>query len=215
MSINGALQIGQSAILASQAALQVAGNNMANAATPGYNRQVARLSPSRPEFIGRGGFVGTGVQLARIQRTVDIALQGRARNAIADQNAAEIDQRFLNSIELIRNELISSMQAGKGEEKYLLNLTTTLADNAVIANKQPSVGRQAILITTNYELIDRSSGKVVTKGTTFARVPYDTVRQPFADMQAEKDATERAAREVGADIRTRLAAYFSKQQQSS
>jgi flagellar hook-associated protein 1 FlgK len=105
MSINGALQIGQSAILASQAALQVAGNNMANAATPGYNRQVARLSPSRPEFIGRGGFVGTGVQLARIQRTVDIALQGRARNAIADQNAAEIDQRFLNSIELIRNEL--------------------------------------------------------------------------------------------------------------
>ncbi|MEY5061620.1 MAG: Flagellar hook-associated protein 1 [Planctomycetota bacterium] len=105
MSINGALQIGQSAILASQAALQVAGNNMANAATPGYNRQVARLSPSRPEFLGRGGFVGTGVQLSRIQRTVDVALQGRARNAIADQNAAEIDQRFLNAIELIRNEL--------------------------------------------------------------------------------------------------------------
>jgi flagellar hook-associated protein 1 FlgK len=105
MSINGALQIGQSAILASQAAIQVAGNNMANAATPGYNRQVARLSPSRPEFIGRGGFIGTGVQLARIQRTVDVALQGRARNAISDQNAAEIDQRFLNAIETIRNEL--------------------------------------------------------------------------------------------------------------
>jgi flagellar hook-associated protein 1 FlgK len=105
MSINGALQIGQSAILASQAAIQVAGNNMANAATPGYNRQVARLSPSRPEYIGRGGFIGTGVQLARIQRTVDVALQGRARNAISDQNAAEIDQRFLNAIETIRNEL--------------------------------------------------------------------------------------------------------------
>ena len=55
MSINGALQIGQSAILASQAAIQIAGNNMANAATPGYNRQVARLSPSRPEYIGRAG----------------------------------------------------------------------------------------------------------------------------------------------------------------
>jgi hypothetical protein len=34
-------------------------------------------------------------------------------------------------------------------------------------------------------------------------------------MQAQKDATERAAREVGVDIRTRLAAYFAKQQQSS
>ena len=117
--------------------------------------------------------------------------------------------------QLIRNELISSMQTGRGEDKYMLNLTTTLADNGVILDKQPSVGRQAILITTTYELIDRSTGKILTKGTTFARVPYDVVRQPFADMQAKKDATERAAREVGADIRTRLAAYFAKQQQSS
>ncbi|MFM7051921.1 MAG: flagellar hook-associated protein FlgK, partial [Planctomycetota bacterium] len=105
MSINGAFQIGQSAILASQAALQVAGNNMANAATPGYHRQVARLSPSRPEYIGRAGFVGTGVQLQRIVRTVDTALQSRMRAAISDQNAAEVDQRFLNAIESIRNEL--------------------------------------------------------------------------------------------------------------
>jgi LPS-assembly lipoprotein len=117
--------------------------------------------------------------------------------------------------QLIRNELISSMQTGRGEDKYMLNLTTTLADNGVILDKQPSVGRQAILITTSYELVDRSTGKILTKGTTFARVPYDVVRQPFADMQAQKDATERAAREVGADIRTRLAAYFAKQQQSS
>ena len=117
--------------------------------------------------------------------------------------------------QLIRNELISSMQSGKGEEKYLLNLTTTVADNGVIQKKQPAVTRQAILITTNYELVDRSNGNVLTKGTTFSRVPYDVIRQPFADMQAEKDATERAARQVGVDIRTRLAAFFDKQQKSS
>ena len=107
MSINGALQIGQSAILASQAAIQVAGNNMANASTPGYHRQIARLSPSRPEFIGRAGFIGTGVQLSRIVRSVDSALQSRTRSAISDQNAAEIDSRFLNAIESVRNELTS------------------------------------------------------------------------------------------------------------
>lgn len=117
--------------------------------------------------------------------------------------------------QLIRNELISSMQTGKGEEeRYLLNLTTVVQDNGVIQKKQPAVTRQAILITTSFELVDRSTGKVVTKGRTFARVPYDVVRQPFADLQAQKDATERAAREVGADIRTRLAAFFAKQQSS-
>ena len=117
--------------------------------------------------------------------------------------------------QLIRNELISSMQTGKGEDKYLLNLTTTVKDNDVIAKKQPAVTRQAVFITTEFELIDRSNGAVLTKGTTCARVPYDVIRQPFADMQAQTDATERAAHEIGADIRTRIAAYFAKQQQSS
>ncbi len=117
--------------------------------------------------------------------------------------------------QLVRNELISSMQSGKGEERYLLNLTTTVDDHGVIQKKQPAVTRQAIMITTSYELVDRANGTVLTKGSTFARVPFDVVRQPFADMQAETDATERAAKEIGADIRVRLAAYFAKQQQSS
>ena len=51
MGLNGALLIGRSAILSSQAAISVAGNNMANAATPGYHRQIASLAPSRPEAI--------------------------------------------------------------------------------------------------------------------------------------------------------------------
>lgn len=118
--------------------------------------------------------------------------------------------------QLVRNELITGMQTGKGEQdKYLLNLTTTLSDNSVLQKRQPNETRQAITITTSYELIDRSSGKVISKGKTFATVSYDVIRQPFADMQAEKDATERAARQVGVDIRTRLAAFFAKQQKSS
>ena len=68
MSLNGALQVGQSAILASQAAISVAGNNMANAATPGYHRQRISIMPGRPEAIGRGQFVGTGVQIGAITR---------------------------------------------------------------------------------------------------------------------------------------------------
>ena len=42
MGLNAALQIGRSAILSSQAAMNVAGNNMANAATPGYTGRLLR-----------------------------------------------------------------------------------------------------------------------------------------------------------------------------
>ncbi|MCZ6836417.1 MAG: flagellar hook-associated protein FlgK [Planctomycetota bacterium] len=105
MSLTGALQIGRSTLTASQAALQVAGNNMANAATPGFHRRSVNLAPVRGEYIGNGQFVGRGVNLQSVKREYDSALQARMRNAIGDQNSALIDQRFLIAIETIQNEL--------------------------------------------------------------------------------------------------------------
>lgn len=118
--------------------------------------------------------------------------------------------------QLVRNELITGMQTGKGDsDKYLLNLTTSFANDSVLQKPQPNETRQAITITSSYQLVDRSNGSVITSGSSFATVSFDVIRQPFADMQAEKDATERAARQVAIDIRTRLAAFFAKQQKSS
>lgn len=105
MSLNGALQVGRSAILASQTAMQVSGNNMANASTPGFNRQTVSLSTTIPQTWGGNLTIGTGLQVSRISRTVDLALQGRVRASISDEHGAAIDQRFLNAIESVRNEL--------------------------------------------------------------------------------------------------------------
>lgn len=105
MSINGALQIGRSALTTSQAGLQTAGNNMANAATVGYTRRSVHLAPSRDEMVANGAFLGTGVELSAIRREVDTALQSRLRDAIAEEHGAVIDQRFLTQIETLQNEL--------------------------------------------------------------------------------------------------------------
>jgi hypothetical protein len=40
-------------------------------------------------------------------------------------------------------------------------------------------------------------------------VSYDRTTADFSNVQAETNAMERAAKEIGNDIRTRLAAYFS------
>lgn len=105
MSLNGALQVGRSAITASQAALQVAGNNMANAATRGFHRQSVHLSPVQGEHLGRGIYVGQGVGLLAVRREIDTALQARLRDAVSDESANLIDQRFLTAIETLQNEL--------------------------------------------------------------------------------------------------------------
>ena len=75
MSLNGALQIGHSSLMASQAALQVAGNNMANSGTQGFHRRSVTMQPIRGEYIGRGQFVGQGVNLTSVKREIDTALQ--------------------------------------------------------------------------------------------------------------------------------------------
>ena len=64
--INGALQIGRSAIMASQAALSVVGNNLANAATPSYSRQRVSLMPTQFNEVSPGKYTGTGVTITEI-----------------------------------------------------------------------------------------------------------------------------------------------------
>lgn len=114
--------------------------------------------------------------------------------------------------QLIRNDLISSMRAGTGEEKYTLLLKPVVKKKGVIDKPQPSVTRDAISLSVSYELVERASGNTVNQGRTFSQASFDVIRQPFADLQAETNATERAVHEVSADIRTRLAAYFATQQ---
>ena len=113
--------------------------------------------------------------------------------------------------QLIRNDLVSTMGSGSGAERYTLIVKPTLKKIGIIKQPQPSVTRQAINLSVSYDLLDRGSGSTIHSGKTFSQASYDVVRQPFADMQAETNATERAAHEVAADIRTRLAAYFSTQ----
>jgi LPS-assembly lipoprotein len=111
--------------------------------------------------------------------------------------------------QIIRNDLISGMGRGNGEERYTLLIRPVLKKTGQIDKPLPNVTRQAVHLSASFDLIERSSGTTVHSGKTFSQVSFDLVRQPFADMQAETTATERVAHEVSADIRTRLAAYFA------
>jgi flagellar hook-associated protein 1 len=172
MSLNGALQIGKSALVASQAAIQVAGNNMANAATPGYHRQVVSLSPSRSEQIGRGQFVGQGVLIKSIGRAVDTALQARVRDAISDENRASIDQRFLGAIETIQNELTDNDLSSLLSRFF--NSFSELANNpqenavrSVVIQEGASLAGRIATLREDYngvrDEIDRALDAAVTK----------------------------------------------------
>lgn len=105
MGLTSSLHIGRSGLLASQAAIQVAGNNLANISTEGYHRNDIALAATRANEIQRGIFLGNGVQIASITRQVDEALEARLRNAVSDEGGSRVTQDLWSEIEAIENEL--------------------------------------------------------------------------------------------------------------
>jgi len=97
--INQALQVGRSALLSYQSALQIVGNNISNAGNPDHTRQTPGLSsinsPPNPE----GMRPGSGVALTSLTRNLDESLENRLRDAIGQNQAGLARQQALGSLE--------------------------------------------------------------------------------------------------------------------
>src|SRR5262249_7240748 len=104
MPLSASLQIGRTALNASEVAIQVTGNNFANAATPGYSRQLVDLAAIQDARYG-GNFLGRGVEVQGIRRQVDNALLTRLRAGISNEASASTAHDLLSSVEGSLNEL--------------------------------------------------------------------------------------------------------------
>ena len=140
MGLSGALDIGRSGILTSQAALQVTGNNLANAATPGYHRQTAQLSPTIDQQIQQGVYVGTGVQIDQVHRQINQALESRLRTATADQSGSQVRQDLLNQVESIESSYSGSSLSDRLTTFF--NQWSQLANNPQDTSQRNLVAQQ-------------------------------------------------------------------------
>ncbi|MDA8693740.1 flagellar hook-associated protein FlgK [Pseudomonadales bacterium] len=84
----GLLNIGVTGLLASQAAINTTGHNIANANVQGYSRQEVVLETNAPRF-GNGGFVGNGVEVETIRRITNEFITQQLR--IDTANFSELD----------------------------------------------------------------------------------------------------------------------------
>lgn len=115
--------------------------------------------------------------------------------------------------QLIRNEISASIGNNNNKySKYRLAFTATTNDNSTVKSFGSDVLRKSYQLSVKYTLSNKSNGKTIHQGSTFSHVSYDKTAAPFSDYQAQISAQERAAKEVGSDIRTRLAAFFVTKQ---
>jgi flagellar hook-associated protein 1 FlgK len=138
MSLTGALNVGRSALAVQQAALQVTGNNIANAGNDDYTRQVAGISNNKDQQIRPGVFIGQGVNLDSIQRQIDEALEGRLRGSTSDAEAAGTLQQWYGRIEATFNEL--------GDDDLSTRLSTFFSSWSNLANKPQDAGLRQVVI---------------------------------------------------------------------
>ncbi|NEZ45862.1 flagellar hook-associated protein FlgK [Clostridium niameyense] len=106
----GTLNIGKSGLFAQQGAINVTGHNIANGNTEGYSRQRVELQTTRPyckpsmNSTAGPGQIGTGVQIAAINRVRDSFLDYQTRVEYGVQGQFESRNKFLSQIENILNE---------------------------------------------------------------------------------------------------------------
>lgn len=113
--------------------------------------------------------------------------------------------------QLIRNEIVSTIApAGQqAEPLYVLELAPHEAAEVTIRDFDTGVLRRSLRVEAAFRLSQTGADGDLYAGRTFSQASYDRTGTPFGDRQARIEAEERAAKEVGADIATRLAAFFS------
>jgi LPS-assembly lipoprotein len=133
------------------------------------------------------------------------------RGVVASLSSISIQETESRAGQLVRNSLLSSIRpAGTAQENlYKLVLNPELTQSTLVEQTIPGIKRVRLRLTVSYQLIETGSDSEVNSGKTFSAVSYDVIREPVADLQAESNATSRAAREVAADIHTRLAAFMA------
>jgi flagellar hook-associated protein 1 FlgK len=135
-SLSASLWIAEQALQANQGALDVTTNNIANASTPGYSREVADLTEYAPQEEG-GISYGTGVELQQIQSIRDQVLSLQIAQETAQQNSAQTQS---NALQQVQGQF-SSSTVGIGAD-----LSTFFSSLGQLSTSPDSIpDRQAVL----------------------------------------------------------------------
>lgn len=103
MGINSLMQIGNSALMANQTAINVTGNNIANVNTDGYSRQSVRFDELQPLNF-RPGQLGQGVRVAEIYRNFDRFVENAYLDKFSQYSRWNEQSTVLQTVESLFNE---------------------------------------------------------------------------------------------------------------
>ncbi len=138
------------------------------------------------------------------RQPVHAALNGIAITNIPDRQG-----------QTLRNHLIDRMYvAGRPSSpktKLTVSLSSTETDLGI--QKDATASRRQLNMWANYALLT-NDGRTLLKGAAHSVVSYSKLDAQYGTLSAERNATERALKEVGEQIVNRLSLYFAEKHQA-
>jgi flagellar hook-associated protein 1 FlgK len=154
MAISPILSVAQRALVASETALEVLSNNIANVNTPGYTRQRAVFTSDPPVANGTGLLVGTGARVEQVQQVADALLDRRLVRSETDRQQQAARRDLLEGLAAVVNDV--QEPALTSDVSAFFDAADALARNpGGLAERQTLLGR-AIALTS--ELNRRANG---------------------------------------------------------
>jgi LPS-assembly lipoprotein len=146
-------------------------------------------------LYGSNTTTASGARLAEVMSSVDIKpIPGR------------VGQK-------LRNELIFSNTGGNyaAPARYKLNIALRERVIHQLVQISGDARGQVYQLQAHYKLVDAANGKVIHEGTAISRAPYSRYQEIFANVRAQYNAEDRAAKTVAESIKTQLAAFLASQ----
>lgn len=207
------LQTALSGLLADQQAIDVTGQNITNASTPGYSRQVVQLQTNEPMRIaaiapgtGAGGQLGTGVMVTGYARIRASYLDSEYRNQSSALGAASSEVEALKQAQSMFDEpssaglsaqlsefwsawsSLASMPASEPAKVAVVSKGAQIASTLnVLSSQLQTVEAQA---SQQYAAIAGPSGEVQSYASQIAQLNQQ-IKQSLLARQQPNDLEDR------------------------
>ena len=112
----------------------------------------------------------------------------------------------------LRNELIRRLYGSRKRSTIIYRLKTKLTESisSLAVQKSAFATRGNLVKSASFSLIRIDTGSTEFSGTSRVTVSYNILDSEFASLLSEKNARERAVRELSEGIRVRLGVYFDR-----
>lgn len=135
--------------------------------------------------------------------------------ALNTLSVAEVDTR---EAQQVRNHLIFLLSGGVSpiqpthEVRLRVSKTTRTLAGAIRTEDKLYRGKTAgsVVITATYDVYDLAKKATIATGRRTASAAFDKTDQSFANLRAERDATNRAAKEAAELIRLSISSDLTK-----